>query len=226
MQKENQKVSFKVVEIFESVDGEGSTVGCVTTFLRLHGCNLACPYCDTKYSWNGCKEYVEMEMEAILNKLDSYGHKRVTLTGGEPLIQPHIFELIDEKKEKGYKVNVETNGTVVIPIQYRSNNNIIFTIDYKCTSSGMKSKMVLQSHLMPKDTIKYVVGTEQDLLDMKEEVLVWRSRIGRPQQFVSPVFGQMDPARIVDFVLENKLDEVRVQIQMHKAIWNPEKRGV
>lgn len=226
MQKENQKVSFKVVEMFESVDGEGSTVGCITTFLRLHGCNLACPYCDTKYSWNGCKEYIEMEMEAILDKLDSYGHKRVTLTGGEPLIQPHIFELIDTLLGKGYKVNVETNGTVVVPIQYQSNNDIIFTIDYKCTSSGMKEKMVEQSWLASKNVIKYVVGTEQDLLDMKEEVLAWRSRIGHPQQFVSPVFGQIDPARIVEFVLENKLDEVRVQIQMHKVIWSPEKRGV
>ena len=125
----------KVVEIFKSIDGEGIRVGYPVTFIRLAGCNLRCNYCDTKYSYEN-EKFTEMTPQKIYNRVYKLGGRRITLTGGEPLIHKDVKVLVDLLIDKGYEVNIETNGSVDIT-GYLS-KNIIVTMDYKCAGSGME----------------------------------------------------------------------------------------
>lgn len=221
----------KVVEIFQSIDGEGITAGYPAVFVRLSGCNLRCGYCDTAYAYEGGKE---MTCQEIVEDVKSYGISRVTVTGGEPLIHRGISNLLGRLCEEGLHVNVETNGSVNVhnirdavyqSFGGRSARNLFFTIDYKCNSSGENSKMCLEnfSSTCPRDVIKFVVGNEEDLNQMKT---ICSSYHLNTSVFVSPVFGQIDPEEIVQYLLNNRLNQVRLQLQIHKIIWPADMRGV
>lgn len=214
----------KVVEIFESIDGEGIRAGFPVTFIRLHGCNLHCSYCDSRYACEGT-DYKEMAIEDIMLKVRNFGHSFITLTGGEPLIHPDVSYLIGALKKEKYKVNIETNGSV--DLSSFSCYGVMLTMDYKCPSSGMEDKMVFFNLklLRNKDVLKFVVGSEEDLLKAKKVILEEYLQ-GKCNIFFSPVFGKIEPSRIVEFILENHLDGVRLQLQMHKYVWEPDKRGV
>lgn len=216
----------KVVEIFNSIDGEGKRAGLPTTFIRLYGCNLNCSYCDTRYGCEG-NNYTDMTIYQIINLVNEIGCKSVTITGGEPLIHVGIKDLIGELLKLGFWVNIETNGSM--PLLYfgykHINGKIFYTVDYKCPSSGMESKMMCDfEHLTEDDVLKFVVGSEEDLLAAKNFLLnVYH---GDPQVYFSPVFGKITPEEIVDFILKNMMWDVKVQVQLHKIIWDPNKRGV
>ncbi len=217
---------FKVNEIFASIDGEGIRTGLSAVFIRLYGCNLKCSYCDTRYSCEN-NEYIEMTLMDILEKVLSYNIPRVTLTGGEPLIHPGVKDLINSLVLNGIEVNIETNGAVDLQDfwQFRYSSKVIFTMDYKCASSGMEDKMKLGNlHLLqPKDVIKFVVSNYNELEKM-EYILKESECKARP--YVSPVFGAIEPKELVEYVLDNELNNVTVQVQLHKIIWNPNMRGV
>lgn len=211
----------KVVEIFYSIDGEGIKAGFPVVFVRLEGCNLRCSYCDTKYSYTQA-QYEELTVDEIFNRVFRYGCKRVTLTGGEPLIHEDVDLLINKLTSEGFVVNIETNGSVDIT-PYLDNKDVLITADYKCPSSGMEDHM-LQSNLKKlrrTDVLKFVVGNQEDLN-------VCLSLIGytRAQVFISPVFGQIEPKEIVEYMLTHNMQNCRVQLQLHKFIWNPEMKGV
>lgn len=211
----------KVVEIFKSIDGEGIRAGLPVTFIRLGGCNLHCSYCDTKYAWEQGYKYTNMTPIEIVNKAQEIGCKRITLTGGEPLIHNDVDTLVCMLVDSGFEVNIETNGSVDISkFQY---DNSIITMDYKCPSSGMQSRMLLSNlaKLRKIDVLKFVVGTEQDLLVCEE-----LSKHVIANVYVSPVFGNIEPKDIVDYILTHDMDNCRVQLQLHKFIWSPDKRGV
>lgn len=218
--------TYKVNEIFASIDGEGIRTGLSAVFIRLYGCNLKCSYCDTRYSCEN-KEYKEMTLMDILEKVLSYNIPRVTLTGGEPLIHEGVKDLINSLVLNGIEVNIETNGAVDLNEfwQFRYSSKVIFTMDYKCASSGMEDKMKLGNlHLLqPKDVIKFVVSNYNELEKM-EYILKESECKARP--YVSPVFGAIDPKDLVEYVLDNELNNVTVQVQLHKIIWNPNMRGV
>ena len=217
---------YKVNEIFLSIDGEGVRTGLPTVFIRLYGCNLNCSYCDTRYSCEN-KEYTLMPLIDILNQVLSYEVPRVTLTGGEPLIQPGVKDLINSLVLNGIQVNIETNGAVDLQNfwEFRYSSKVIFTMDYKCASSGMEDKMKLWNLkvLQPKDVIKFVVSNYNELEKM--EYILEESGC-KAQPYVSPVFGAIEPKELVQYVLDNKLNNVTVQVQLHKIIWNPNMRGV
>ena len=207
----------KVNEIFVSIEGEGKRAGELATFIRLTGCNLRCSYCDTAYAF---EEGTEMSVPDILKQVPE-GIPNVTLTGGEPLCQePH--ELLGALRH--HMVNIETNGSVDLA-PYRKYSNVFFTVDYKCPTSGMESRMLEQNflHLRPGDVLKFVVGSTGDL-----ETAFDFCREYRPdcQIYISPVFGKIEPAEIVDFMKEKNTVHWRLQLQLHKFIWNPEQRGV
>lgn len=214
----------RVVEIFESIDGEGIFTGCPVTFIRLYGCNLRCSYCDSRYACEG-NEYSEMTINSILSKVKEFGHKHVTLTGGEPLIHKDVAILIEKLVKAKYELNIETDGAVSITPFIRS--QLIFTLDYKCPSSGMEDMMILSNlkTLREKDVLKFVVGSKQDLETMKRVVEEYHLQ-GYCNIFVSPVFGKIEPKELVEFVLANHLEGVRVQLQIHKFIWDPDMKGV
>ena len=219
----------QVVEIFKSIDGEGKRTGLPTTFIRLYGCNLHCSYCDTRYGCEG-GGYTEMGVDEIVSQCQRLNTTSITLTGGEPLIHPGVGTLVRELLTKGFWVNVETNGTVDVrrfrecmPLAYSS--QLFFTVDYKCPSSGMNRQMLTDMYkdLAQCDVIKFVVGSKEDL-DAAKRILEY----SQPQAevYFSPVFGEIEPVEIVNYILEHELHNCKVQLQLHKIIWKPEVRGV
>ena len=212
----------KVVEIFKSIDGEGIRAGLPVTFIRLGGCNLHCSYCDTKYAWNGNYQFTEMTPEKIVNKVYKMGCLRITITGGEPLIHKDIDTLINILLDYGFEVNIETNGSVDIR-PYVVTGKVIVTMDYKCPSSNMDEFMNIKnlSLLRKQDVLKFVVGSKKDLDCCRDLV-----KYTLAQVFISPVFGKIEPKEIVEYMLEHDMMDCRVQLQLHKFIWNPQERGV
>lgn len=214
----------KVNEIFCSIEGEGIRQGYLCTFVRFYGCNLNCSYCDSRYACeNG--EYTEMSPEQIFDKIVEHGAKCVTLTGGEPLLQNtnELVKLLTMLDADDFKVNIETNGSVKIPADVSSLS--IITMDWKSISSGESNKMLSDNiqHLFPFDVIKFVIGSKEDFNQMCEVI---KNNNIRCHVFVSPVFGKIDPSEIVDLMKDAKLNNVRMQLQIHKFIWDADKRGV
>jgi len=211
-----------VNEIFKSIEGEGIRTGYLVTFIRLQGCNLKCSYCDTRYSCEG-NEGQEMYINDILDTVSLYNVNKVTLTGGEPLIHNHVNELIDELINNNYEVNVETNGSIDISSVLRK--NIIVTMDYKSISSGMNKYMRIENLnlLREQDVLKFVVGNYEDLEDMQKVLEKYKPICNI---FVSPVFSKIELIDMVEYLKYNNLNNVRMQVQMHKIIWEPTKRGV
>jgi 7-carboxy-7-deazaguanine synthase len=212
-----------VNEIFSSIEGEGIRTGYPVTFVRLFGCNLDCPYCDTTYACKG-SDFFKMSVMEIVAEVADHGNRRVTLTGGEPLIHRDVFQLVHELTKSGFEVNIETNGAVYIG-EYTDIRDTIITMDYKTPSSGMTDKMDMSnmSILRKQDVLKFVVGNLEDLEDMKRVLEHYKPDCS---VFVSPIFGQITPVEIVNYIKENNLQECRVQVQLHKIIWAPETRGV
>ena len=210
----------KVVEIFKSIDGEGIRVGYPVTFIRLAGCNLRCNYCDTKYSYEN-EKFTEMTPQEIYNRVYKLGGRRITLTGGEPLIHKDVKVLVDLLIQKGYEVNIETNGSVDITLFL--DKHTIITMDYKCAGSGMEDKMLLDniSKLRKQDVLKFVVSDDNDLNTVQRIYQNTKATV-----YISPVFGRIEPKQIVEYMLEHNMENCRVQVQLHKIIWNPEERGV
>lgn len=216
---------FNVVEIFDSIDGEGKRTGELTTFIRLAGCNLRCSYCDTPYGLD-FKQGIPMKMSEIVNKCIEYSNKNITLTGGEPLARIFIMDLIGKLSTVGFEVNIETNGSIPLYDNFRL-KNVFYTMDYKCPSSGVENKMDLENllYLDKDDVLKFVVGSEEDL-DTTWKIL--DEYQPKAQVYISPVFGKIKPVEIVDYMKEHKqsFKDARVQVQLHKIIWNPDERGV
>lgn len=213
-----------VNEIFQSIEGEGIRVGHLTTFIRLCGCNLRCSYCDTSYAFSR-KGSREMTPEEILQECQniSIGNK-ITLTGGEPLIHEEVDSLIYLLKDNGFEINVETNGSV-FPRIPSEQGKLFYTMDYKCPSSGESDKMscVAIANLAPFDVLKFVVDSRKDL-DAAQEVITYTGT--RARIYLSPVFGKIEPREIVEYMQEYKMHDCAVQLQLHKFIWDPNKRGV
>lgn len=219
-----------VMEIFHSIDGEGIRAGELTTFIRLAGCNLACKYCDTAYSINPKSEaFMKMEVVDIADKVL---YQNVTITGGEPLLQSEVVDLCIVLSKRGISVNVETNGTIVPPAVPDIGSGTFFTVDYKTGCSGYEDKMSAQvfQRLSEKDVIKCVVASRQDLENALKNLKTWLPNLGEknsPWVYFSPVFGKIQPREIVDFMHMNSLTgKFRVQLQLHKIIWDPSAREV
>lgn len=216
---------FNVVEIFDSIDGEGKRTGELATFIRLAGCNLRCSYCDTSYGLDFISG-TPMKMSEIIDKCKEYSNKNITLTGGEPLARIFVDELIERLALEGFEVNIETNGSISLYNTPRL-KNVFYTMDYKCPSSGVEDKMDLENlkFLDKDDVLKFVVGSEEDL-DKTWTIL--DEYKPKAQVYISPVFGKIEPVEIVNYMKEHKetFKDARIQIQLHKIIWNPDERGV
>lgn len=214
-----------VIEMFASIDGEGSRQGFLCTFLRLYDCNIRCSYCDTTYSYGPEVDYEQLTVQEVTDKIEQLGNHRVTITGGEPLLQePEVIELIDEltKRNKQYDFNIETNGTIV-PSFHR--DNVFLTYDYKGPSSLAEDSMNLDimKAATERDLLKFVVGTPQDLDRMRRVLETYPTKA---QAYVSPIWGQIEAVTIVDYMKDHNLQNVRLQLQIHKFIWDPNEKGV
>lgn len=220
-----EEIKFNVVEIFDSIDGEGKRTGELTTFVRFAGCNLSCSYCDTKYAQNFYQGN-SMTIDEILNKIEYYNNNNITLTGGEPLKRYGIYSLIELLSRKGFNVNIETNGSIPL-YEAPKLKNVFYTMDYKCPSSNMESEMDICNleFLDEDDVLKFVVGDKQDL-DKAKYIL--NTYDIKAKVYLSPVFGSIEPVDIVNYIKFNKdtFKNSVIQVQLHKIIWNPEERGV
>lgn len=219
----------RVVEIFKSIDGEGVRTGQIVTFIRLAGCNLRCCYCDTTYAFDK-KQATEMSVQEILAKVKELGCSKITLTGGEPLVHKDVMVLLLALGTNGYQINIETNGSVdLIPfihLRDRYDLDMFFTVDYKTIYSKMNSQMNKNSFAYldcQRDIVKCVVANKEDFDDALKYL------DGLHKQFniwVSPVFGEVEPSDIVEWVKDTKREDITIQVQLHKIIWDPNKKGV
>ncbi|MGI6205475.1 MAG: putative 7-carboxy-7-deazaguanine synthase QueE [Anaerovoracaceae bacterium] len=225
---------YLVAEHFTSINGEGQRSGEPAYFVRFAGCNLRCSYCDTVWARcagsSGVENFMEMTTSDIVEAADSSGIRDVTLTGGEPLLQPGIEELIaalQRDSRVDHSVEIETNGSVDLSDFASMKERPVFTMDYKLPESGMEAEMKLSNMdlLGKQDSVKMVASDLKDL-DRALEIIKEYDLQERCGVFISPVFGLLEPSEVVHFLIRNKLNNVRIGIQIHKIIWDPEKRGV
>ena len=204
---------FEVVEIFESINGEGRFAGELSNFVRLKGCNLRCTYCDTAWAYEADAPCTVMTEEEICERLLQSGISRVTLTGGEPMIAKNIDVLLERlSREESLEVEIETNGSVSLTPFRQMKRPPSFTIDNF-------------AEVVKQDTVKFVVSGRSDL-ERAYEVTREYHLEQRCMVILSPVFGRIEPAEMVDFLREKRWNGVRIQLQLHKFIWDPDKRGV
>lgn len=211
----------KINEIFLSIQGEGLTTGQPTIFIRTTGCNLRCSYCDTKYSY---EEGTERRIEEILDIISKYYVKRICITGGEPLLQNEINDLIEKLLENDYEIDIETNGSISLD-KIPENDRILISMDIKCPSSGENEKMNLDNlkYLSKKDQVKFIINDKNDFFYAKN-ILINNNLDSKTNVFFHPVDG-IDAKNLVDWTLEYNLD-VRIGLQIHKIIWSRNTRGV
>lgn len=217
---------FNVAEKFVSINGEGQKAGQLAVFIRFAGCNLRCSYCDTKWANDFDLKGENLTAEQILEHVLDTGVHNVTLTGGEPLLRPEIEELISMLVKAGLWVEIETNGSVPLkPLEKDSRPH--FTMDYKTPSSNMESEMLVSNFdlLEPDDVVKFVCGNSEDL-NCTYDIIKKYNLTEKCKVYLSCVFGNLQPSAVVDFMKEKNLNGVNFQLQMHKFIWNPDKRGV
>lgn len=209
----------------EALTGEGLRTGELAAFIRLSGCNLRCSYCDTKYALED-NLGEELSIERIIQEVDKIGFKNITITGGEPLIHKDIEKLISKLLDKGYNINIETNGSVNIEDYL---GKCLITIDYKCPSSLMEKSMNLDNleKLTENDVLKFVIN-EKDFDTVKKILKKYNLKC---YVYLSPIFGEIDLKKIVEFMKEchsqgMNMRKVRMQVQLHKIVWKPDERGV
>lgn len=221
-------MDFKVVEKFVSINGEGKRCGQLAVFIRFAGCNLNCSYCDTAWAREMEAIHELMSPQEIYDYIKSTGIKVVTLTGGEPLLQQGITVLLELlASDKELYVEIETNGTVLLDEFSKIENPPSFTMDYKLPSSNMEDRMLLENfkYLTQKDTVKFVSGSILDL-EKAREIINLYELVDKTNVYISPVFGEIRLDSIVEFMKNNKMNGVNLQVQLHKIIWEPSRRGV
>jgi 7-carboxy-7-deazaguanine synthase len=208
-------------EIFHSIQGESSWAGLPFVFIRLTGCNLRCRYCDSVYAYD---EGTSWETAAILEYIKGFGCPRVTLTGGEPLIQENTPDLVEQLIAAGYTVTMETNGSRDIT---RVDRRCIKIMDLKGPSSGMQhhNRMENVRSLGPEDQVKIVIADRDDF----DFALTAAHETGKclpaGHLLFSPAYGILSAEQLAQWMLEARVD-ARLQIQLHRYIWPAAERGV
>jgi len=212
-------LSLKVCEIFKSLQGESTFAGRPCVFVRLSGCNLRCRYCDTTYAYAGGEA---LSVREVLERVEALGEGLIEFTGGEPLLQEPAVDLMNTLARLGRQVLVETNGSLDICVLAPE---VTAIVDMKGPSSGECGKMDLGNleRLRPGDELKFVVGHRADYAHMLE--LLPRIDTRRNTVNLSPLFGILAPAELAAWILADDLD-VRLNLQQHKYIWQPDARGV
>jgi 7-carboxy-7-deazaguanine synthase len=205
--------SLRITEIFLSLQGESSTVGLPTVFVRLTGCPLRCVYCDTTYAFKGGEN---RSIDAIVDEVLSYGVQHVTVTGGEPLAQKRCINLLSALCDKGLSVSIETSGAIDVS---EIDPRVMKVMDLKTPSSGEIARNLMSNleHLNAHDEVKFVIGDQVDY-DWSVEQLKTHAIDQRCKVLFSPVQGQFLPTELADRIVADRLP-VRFQLQLHKLLW-------
>lgn len=209
-------MSLRITEIFFSIQGESNTVGLPTVFVRLTGCPMRCAYCDTAYAFEGGKK---RELTDIIAQVQQYQSRYVTVTGGEPLAQAECHDLLKELCDLGYQVSLETGGARDIS---QVDPRVYIVLDIKTPASTEEKKNVYENlnHIKPTDALKFVICDAADYQWSKQQ-LTDRLLAERCEVFFSPSAEQLSATQLADWLLRDQLP-VRLQIQLHKILWNNE----
>ena len=203
----------KLTEIFRSLQGEADTVGIPTVFVRLTGCPLRCHYCDTAYAFHGGQWWTLPEILARVAELEV---RHVCVTGGEPLAQAAVHELLAALCDVGYRVSLETSGAMSLE---RVDPRVVKVVDIKTPTSGEESRNRYDelARLDQKDLLKFVIADRTDY-EWSREQLKARALSERCTVLFSPSHQQLKAGDLADWILEDRLP-VRFQIQLHKYLW-------
>ncbi len=210
-------LSLRITEIFYSLQGETSTTGLPTVFVRLTGCPLRCVYCDTEYAFYGGQK---VALQQILEQVESYNVKFVTVTGGEPLAQPACIPLLSALCDKGYTVSLETSGAMPVA---DVDSRVVKILDLKTPASGEVAKNLYENIplLQAHDEIKFVICDRSDYEWARMKVDEYQLTTRVAEVLFSPCYGQLSAKDLAEWILEDRL-QVRFQTQLHKALWNDE----
>jgi len=210
-----------VNEIYESIQGESTWAGCRCVFVRTTFCDLRCTYCDTEYAFY---EGEKMSLDEIESRVLEYDVPLVEITGGEPLMQKAVATLMTRLCDSGKTVLIETSGAHDISVV---DDRVYRIMDLKTPGSGECERNRYENIdlLTDRDEVKFVIGSEDDYKWAREQVGEHGLNERCRAVLFTPVFGKIDPQQIVEWIVRDKLD-VRFQLQMHKFIWDPDKKSV
>lgn len=214
-------ITITVNEIYQSIQGESTWAGCRCVFVRTTFCDLRCSYCDTEYAfYKGDK----MGLDEIEAQVLAFDVPLVEITGGEPLLQKGVLDLMTRLCDAGKTVLIETSGAHDIAVIDQRVHRIM---DLKTPDSGECGRNRYENIevLTERDEVKFVLGSEGDYQWAREKVNEYGLSGRCGTVLFSPVFGKIDPRQIVEWILRDKLD-VRFQLQLHKFIWEPDKKSV
>ena len=220
-QPDPRLLTLKVNEVYLSIQGESTWAGLRCAFVRLTACDLRCTYCDTAYAFY---EGVKRLLGEVFDQVMALDSPLVEITGGEPLLQKNVLPLMRMFCDAGRRVLIETSGAHDIsgidPRVYR-------IMDLKTPSSGecARNQYANIPHLTRRDEVKFVIGSREDYEWSRAQVIEHRLAGRCGAVLFSPVFGSIEPVRIVEWMLADQVD-ARFQLQMHKFIWDPKQKGV
>lgn len=208
-------------EIFHSIQGESTHAGRPCVFVRLTACDLRCSWCDTTYAFH---EGRKMSVDEVVDRVRSYDCDVVEITGGEPLLQKEVYPLMQRLLDDGRTVMLETGGHLSVDAVPDA---VIRVIDVKCPGSGEaeKNHWANLEQLRPTDEIKFVIKDRADYEYARDVVIRHDLAVRCNAVLFSPVHGVQDAKSLAEWVLADRLP-VRVQLQTHKFIWDPQTRGV
>ncbi len=210
-------MQLRITEIFLSLQGETTTVGLPTVFVRLTGCPLRCQYCDTAYAFSGGSI---VSLDRIVDEVQGFGVNHVTVTGGEPLAQPDVFELLRRLCDLGLNVSLETSGALDVQ---GVDARVVKVLDFKTPGSGEVSRNLWQNleHCHSSDQVKFVICSRADYEWAKLQCDAYRIRTHVGEILFSPSYTELPARTLADWIVADKLP-VRMQVQLHKILWGDE----
>ena len=216
MPTQKQTEQLRITEIFYSLQGESSTVGIPTVFIRLTGCPLRCQYCDTQYAFQGGKW---MPFDEILQQVGDFQTRYITVTGGEPLAQKQCASLLLKLCDSGYHVSLETSGALDVS---NVDKRVTKVMDIKTPASGEsdKNRFANIDYMLQQDQVKFVICNREDY-EWAKNVLQQYQIATHCEVLFSPSTGQLAARELADWIIEDKL-AVRFQLQLHKILWGDE----
>jgi len=224
------EIKLPMVEIFETVEGEGTRAGFPTVFVRLFGCNLRCVWCDTKYSYPPDEAGQVVTISEIVRQVRGFKSRHICLTGGEPLLYgASSLALIEALLEVEHvaDLHIETNGAIDLSyfMERLESPKVRYIMDFKLPDSGEMGQMLYSNftHLRAQDELKFVIASIADF-EMAVRILEKYPTAALP--LFSPVWETMRPVKLVELMLERGLAHVKLNLQLHKIIWDPATRGV
>jgi 7-carboxy-7-deazaguanine synthase len=216
MERGDARATLRITEIFLSIQGESTTVGRPTVFVRTTGCPLRCVYCDTSYAFSGGRV---QSLTEIATAVQAYGVRHVTLTGGEPLAQAATPELLRRLCDAGFSVSLETSGALDLA---SVDARVMKVVDVKTPASGEVERNLWSNLalLAPPDQLKFVICGRTDYEWCRARLAEWRLAPDLEILF-SPSHGELSATTLAEWILADRLP-VRLQIQLHKFLWGDE----